>query len=228
MPEQQRGSQCLRRKEQGGGDALPFPLSSTTFCHPHNISFLLSSTLPSSSEGQERWGGVAREKSVSSVLHPGTGRQVLIETPSRQPLTQPVGPSCPSIILKGYKQPLTLEDVWDVNEEIKTKMLVSRFEKVMAEELPKARRAFQRRQQKKSQGNSGGNLNGLNKNLSQTQEFLVLVTVHEGHEGLHKCSLWLGQGDISVMVILSSYFYCTLSFAVHILSLTVFTILTVP
>ncbi|XP_015979731.2 canalicular multispecific organic anion transporter 1 isoform X1 [Rousettus aegyptiacus] len=79
-----------------------------------------------------------------------------------------------SIILKGYKQPLTLEDVWDVNEEIKTKTLVSRFEKVMAEELPKARRAFQRRQQKKSQGNSGGNLNGLNKNLSQTQEFLVL------------------------------------------------------
>lgn len=166
-----------------------------------------------------------REKSDSSVLHPGTGRQALIETPSKQPLTQPVGHSCPSIVLKGYKQPLTLKDVWDVDEKLKTKILVSKFETVMAEELLKSRRAFQRRQQKKSQWNSGGSLNGLNKNQSQSQDVLVLVTVHEG---LCECSLCLGQGDISVMVILSSYFYCTLSFAVHILSLIVFTILTVP
>ncbi|XP_011377129.1 canalicular multispecific organic anion transporter 1 [Pteropus vampyrus] len=79
-----------------------------------------------------------------------------------------------SIVLKGYKQPLTLKDVWDVDEKLKTKILVSKFETVMAEELLKSRRAFQRRQQKKSQRNSGGGLNGLNKNQSQSQDVLVL------------------------------------------------------
>ncbi|XP_006926069.1 canalicular multispecific organic anion transporter 1 [Pteropus alecto] len=79
-----------------------------------------------------------------------------------------------SIVLKGYKQPLTLKDVWDVDEKLKTKILVSKFETVMAEELLKSRRAFQRRQQKKSQWNSGGSLNGLNKNQSQSQDVLVL------------------------------------------------------
>lgn len=114
-------------------------------------------------------------------LHPGTGRQVLIEASGRQPVTQPVGSqlvghSCFSIILKGYKQPLTLEDIWDVDEETKTKTLVSKFETCMATELPKARRAFQRRQQKNSQWNSGARLDGLTKNQSQSQDVLVLVT----------------------------------------------------
>lgn len=85
------------------------------------------------------------------------------------------GSSHSSIVLKGYKQPLTLEDVWDVDEQSKTKVLVSRFETPMAGELPKARRALQRRQQK-AQRNSGIKLNGLNKNQSQSQDVLVLVT----------------------------------------------------
>ncbi|XP_054584878.1 ATP-binding cassette sub-family C member 2 [Eptesicus fuscus] len=78
-----------------------------------------------------------------------------------------------SIVLKGYKQPLTLEDVWDVDEQSKTKMLVSKFETHMAGELLKARRALQRRQQK-AQRNSGTRLHGLNKNQSQSQDVLVL------------------------------------------------------
>lgn len=79
-----------------------------------------------------------------------------------------------SIILKGYKQPLTLEDIWDVDEGIKTTTLVSKFETCVARELPKARRAFQRRQQKNSQWNSGARLDGLTKNQSQSQDVLVL------------------------------------------------------
>ncbi|XP_073096660.1 ATP-binding cassette sub-family C member 2 [Manis javanica] len=79
-----------------------------------------------------------------------------------------------SVVLKGYKQPLTLEDVWDVDEEIKTKTLVSKFEKCMARELQKARQAFQRRQEKNSRQNSGDRLHGLNKNQSQSQDVLVL------------------------------------------------------
>ncbi|XP_023610594.1 canalicular multispecific organic anion transporter 1 [Myotis lucifugus] len=78
-----------------------------------------------------------------------------------------------SIVLKGYKQPLTLEDVWDVDEQSKTKVLVSKFETHVAGELPKARRALQRRQQK-AQRNSGTKLHGLNKNQSQSQDVLVL------------------------------------------------------
>lgn len=90
--------------------------------------------------------------------------------------SQPVDRSGSSIILKGYKQPLTLEDIWDVNEEMKTKTLVSTFEKHMVGELQKARKELQRRQRRKSQGNTGDRLHGLNKNQSQSQDTLVLVT----------------------------------------------------
>ncbi|KAM5272344.1 ATP-binding cassette sub-family C member 2 [Ctenodactylus gundi] len=78
-----------------------------------------------------------------------------------------------SIVLKGYKRPLTFEDVWDVDEGLKTKTVVSKFEVFMARELQKARQALQRRQQK-SQQNSGAVLHGLNKNQSQSQDVLVL------------------------------------------------------
>ncbi|XP_057593148.1 ATP-binding cassette sub-family C member 2 [Hippopotamus amphibius kiboko] len=79
-----------------------------------------------------------------------------------------------STVLKGFRKPLTLEDVWDVDEATKTKKLVSRFEKFMAGELQKARRAFQKRQQKKSQGKPGARLHDLDKNQSQSQDVLVL------------------------------------------------------
>ncbi|XP_045882134.1 ATP-binding cassette sub-family C member 2 [Meles meles] len=82
-----------------------------------------------------------------------------------------------SIIMKGYKQPLTLEDIWDVDEEMKTKALVSTFEKHMVGELQKARKALQRRQRRKTQGNTGDGLHGLNKNQSQSQDILVLEEV---------------------------------------------------
>uniref|UniRef100_H0WIX5 ATP binding cassette subfamily C member 2 n=1 Tax=Otolemur garnettii TaxID=30611 RepID=H0WIX5_OTOGA len=78
------------------------------------------------------------------------------------------------IVLKGYKHPLTLKDVWDVNEEMKTRTLLSKFELCMMRELRKARRAFQRRQQKNSQWSSGARLHSLNKNQSQSQNVLVL------------------------------------------------------
>ncbi|XP_073760424.1 ATP-binding cassette sub-family C member 2 isoform X3 [Callorhinus ursinus] len=79
-----------------------------------------------------------------------------------------------SIIMKGYKQPLTLEDVWDVDEEIKTKALVSTFEKHMAGELQKARKALQGRQRRKARRGSGDGLHGVNKDQSQSQDILVL------------------------------------------------------
>ncbi|XP_072661820.1 ATP-binding cassette sub-family C member 2 [Canis lupus baileyi] len=82
-----------------------------------------------------------------------------------------------SIVMKGYKQPLTLEDVWDVDEQITTKALVSKFEKYMVEELQKARKTLQKQQQRNTQGKSGERLHDLNKNQSQSQDILVLEEV---------------------------------------------------
>ncbi|KAM8911370.1 ATP-binding cassette sub-family C member 2 [Lycaon pictus] len=82
-----------------------------------------------------------------------------------------------SIVMKGYKQPLTLEDVWDVDEQITTKTLVSKFEKYMVEELQKARKTLQKQQQRNTQGKSGERLHDLNKNQSQSQDILVLEEV---------------------------------------------------
>ncbi|XP_036920078.1 ATP-binding cassette sub-family C member 2 [Sturnira hondurensis] len=79
-----------------------------------------------------------------------------------------------SVVLKGYKRPLTLEDIWDVNEQNKSKTLVNRFETHMVRELQKARRVLQKRQQKNTQRDSGTRLHGLSKNQSQSQDVLVL------------------------------------------------------
>ncbi|XP_052041364.1 ATP-binding cassette sub-family C member 2 [Apodemus sylvaticus] len=78
-----------------------------------------------------------------------------------------------SIVLKGYKHPLTLEDVWDVDDRIKTKSVTSKFETFMTKDLQKARQALQRRL-KKSQKSPEATLHGLNKKQSQSQDVLVL------------------------------------------------------
>uniref|UniRef100_A0A8C2LWX6 ABC-type glutathione-S-conjugate transporter n=1 Tax=Cricetulus griseus TaxID=10029 RepID=A0A8C2LWX6_CRIGR len=79
-----------------------------------------------------------------------------------------------SIVLKGYKHPLTLDDIWDVDEGFKTKSIASKFEEFMTKDLQKAKQAFQRRRQKKLQQNPEATLHGLNKNQSQSQDVLVL------------------------------------------------------
>ncbi|XP_024411181.2 ATP-binding cassette sub-family C member 2 [Desmodus rotundus] len=79
-----------------------------------------------------------------------------------------------SIVLKGYKRPLTLEDICDVNEQSKTKTLVNKFETHMARELLKARQALQKRRQKNTQRDSGTRLHDLSKSQSQSQDVLVL------------------------------------------------------
>ncbi|EGW14610.1 Canalicular multispecific organic anion transporter 1 [Cricetulus griseus] len=80
-----------------------------------------------------------------------------------------------SIVLKGYKHPLTLDDIWDVDEGFKTKSIASKFEEFMTKDLQKAKQAFQRRRQKKLQQNPEATLHGLNKNQSQSQDVLVLA-----------------------------------------------------
>lgn len=79
-------------------------------------------------------------------------------------------------VLKGYKHPLTLEDVWDTDEGFKTRSVTSKFEAAMTKDLQKARQAFQRRL-RKSQRKPEATLHGLNKKQSQSQDVLVLVTL---------------------------------------------------
>uniref|UniRef100_A0A8C6W973 ATP-binding cassette, sub-family member 2 n=1 Tax=Nannospalax galili TaxID=1026970 RepID=A0A8C6W973_NANGA len=79
-----------------------------------------------------------------------------------------------SVVLKGYKQPLTIEDIWDVDEGLKTEIVVSKFEVFMAKDLQKAKRALEKRRQKKAQQNPEATLHGLNKSQSQSQDVLVL------------------------------------------------------
>ncbi|XP_021060825.1 canalicular multispecific organic anion transporter 1 [Mus pahari] len=78
-----------------------------------------------------------------------------------------------STVLKGYKHPLTLEDVWDVEEKLKAKSLISKFETIVTKDLQKARQALQRRL-KKSQQSPEGMPHGLTKKQSQSQDVLVL------------------------------------------------------
>jgi ATP-binding cassette subfamily C (CFTR/MRP) protein 2 len=84
--------------------------------------------------------------------------------------------SCSSTVLKGYKHPLTIEDVWDIEENLKAKSLTSKFKTIMTKDLQKARQALQRRL-KKSQQSPEGTSHGLTKKQSQSQDVLVLVTV---------------------------------------------------
>uniref|UniRef100_A0A8C6MW78 ABC-type glutathione-S-conjugate transporter n=1 Tax=Mus spicilegus TaxID=10103 RepID=A0A8C6MW78_MUSSI len=78
-----------------------------------------------------------------------------------------------STVLKGYKHPLTIEDVWDVEEKLKAKSLTSKFETIMTKDLQKVRQALQRRL-KKSQQSPEGTSHGLTKKQSQSQDVLVL------------------------------------------------------
>nr|AAF61707.1 canalicular multispecific organic anion transporter cMOAT [Mus musculus] len=78
-----------------------------------------------------------------------------------------------STVLKGYKHPLTIEDVWDIEENLKAKSLTSKFKTIMTKDLQKARQALQRRL-KKSQQSPEGPSHGLTKKQSQSQDVLVL------------------------------------------------------
>ncbi|XP_043841698.1 ATP-binding cassette sub-family C member 2 [Dromiciops gliroides] len=78
-----------------------------------------------------------------------------------------------SIIWKGYKHPLTLEDVWDLNEEQKTHEISKIFTKHMETEMKKAKQALKKRcQKRKSRDTSEARMNGPN--ASQSQDNLVL------------------------------------------------------
>ncbi|KAL7855415.1 hypothetical protein AOLI_G00190190 [Acnodon oligacanthus] len=73
------------------------------------------------------------------------------------------------MIFKGYKRPLVLEDMWDLNEMDSTGHISQRFEEIMSQELRKARIRLQKKQnrEEKSRPKPCSDQSGLVKGISQ-------------------------------------------------------------
>lgn len=89
------------------------------------------------------------------------------------------------MVVKGYKQPLTQEDMWELNESDSTSHIAQRFHHFMETELGAARVRFQHQMQKKQArkinkdpvGTSQNDLsNGLGKGVSR--DVLMMVSVY--------------------------------------------------
>uniref|UniRef100_A0A452GX19 ABC-type glutathione-S-conjugate transporter n=1 Tax=Gopherus agassizii TaxID=38772 RepID=A0A452GX19_9SAUR len=79
------------------------------------------------------------------------------------------------MVLKGYRKPLEMEDLWDLKENMRTQQILSRFDRNMRAEVRKARRELERRRCKRSLCEAApDHRNGLGK--AQSQDILVLVT----------------------------------------------------
>ncbi|CAM2117942.1 unnamed protein product [Caretta caretta] len=77
------------------------------------------------------------------------------------------------MVLKGYRKPLEMEDLWDLKENVKTQQIFSRFDRNMRAEVRKARRGLERRRCKRSLREAApDHRNGLSK--AQSQDILVL------------------------------------------------------
>lgn len=81
-----------------------------------------------------------------------------------------------SMVVKGYKQPLVQEDMWDLNETDSTAYINQRFQYFMQPELAAARVRYQKQMKKKQEKNKdkaqdeafqNGLSNGLGKGVSQ-------------------------------------------------------------
>lgn len=77
-----------------------------------------------------------------------------------------------SIVVKGYKKPLEMEDLWELNEEDKTKNMYEIFEKHMKHDVRKAKKDLEKRKNKRKQKESGIEMNGISK--AQSQDILVM------------------------------------------------------
>uniref|UniRef100_A0A8C5PJK7 Canalicular multispecific organic anion transporter 1 n=1 Tax=Leptobrachium leishanense TaxID=445787 RepID=A0A8C5PJK7_9ANUR len=76
-----------------------------------------------------------------------------------------------SIIMKGYKRPLEMDDIWELNEEDTTKTNYDVFDKHMKAEVKIAKMDLQERKEKRKYKDGAIEMNGLAK--AQSQDVLV-------------------------------------------------------
>uniref|UniRef100_A0A674HTB8 ABC transporter TMD0 domain-containing protein n=1 Tax=Taeniopygia guttata TaxID=59729 RepID=A0A674HTB8_TAEGU len=79
-----------------------------------------------------------------------------------------------SMVFKGYRKPLEIEDVWELKDEDKTKALYTAFEKNMKTAMQKARAELEKRKCKKRR-QEGDPDHGNSMSKAQSQDILVLV-----------------------------------------------------
>lgn len=93
-------------------------------------------------------------------------------------------PCLSSMAMKGYKKPLTQEDMWDLNESDSTAHINQRFQHFMEVELAEARIRFQHQSKRKkakdinkvqTEASQNDLSNGLAKGVSQ--DMLMMVSV---------------------------------------------------
>uniref|UniRef100_A0A8D2NVG1 Canalicular multispecific organic anion transporter 1 n=1 Tax=Zosterops lateralis melanops TaxID=1220523 RepID=A0A8D2NVG1_ZOSLA len=78
-----------------------------------------------------------------------------------------------SMVFKGYRKPLEIEDVWELRDKDKTKALYTPFEKNMKSAMQKARAELEKRKRKKKRREVDTDYgNGMSK--AQSQDVLVL------------------------------------------------------
>ncbi|OWK62309.1 Canalicular multispecific organic anion transporter 1 [Lonchura striata] len=78
-----------------------------------------------------------------------------------------------SMVFKGYRKPLEIEDVWELKDEDKTKALYTAFEKNMKTAMQKARAELEKRKRKKRR-QEGDPDHGSSMSKAQSQDILVL------------------------------------------------------
>lgn len=79
-----------------------------------------------------------------------------------------------SMVFKGYRKPLEIEDVWELKDKDKTKALYTAFEKNMKTAMRKAQAELEKRKRKKRRQESDpDHVNNMSK--AQSQDVLVLV-----------------------------------------------------
>ncbi|XP_069836113.1 ATP-binding cassette sub-family C member 2-like [Dendropsophus ebraccatus] len=76
-----------------------------------------------------------------------------------------------SLVIKGYKRPLVMEDLWELSKENQSKHMYDAFEKVMKAEVAKARKELEKRRNKRKQKDGAIEMNGLSK--AQSQDVLL-------------------------------------------------------
>ncbi|XP_056384893.1 ATP-binding cassette sub-family C member 2-like [Hyla sarda] len=76
-----------------------------------------------------------------------------------------------SIVVKGYRRPLVMEDLWELNKDDQTKDIYEDFEKTMKTGVAKARKELEKRRNKRKRKDSAIEMNGLSK--TQSQDILV-------------------------------------------------------
>ncbi|XP_062988537.1 ATP-binding cassette sub-family C member 2 [Elgaria multicarinata webbii] len=86
-----------------------------------------------------------------------------------------------SMVIKGYRKPLEIDDLWELKDEVKTQQMFGKFEKNMKAGVRKAQRALEiRRRKRKRHSVITDYRNGLSK--AQSQDALVLEEKQRKHD----------------------------------------------